>query len=154
MPKKQDTLQSDTITTHVFLDWKKYKKVWVACSAYTGLEVNLLNLLSLAPGEHPCWQGKDLGGGGGVRGWWGDRTKPWKWSEVTQSYPTLCNPMDCSLPGSSVHGIFQASVLEQVAISFSRGSSPPRDWTRVSRIVGRRFTIWATREVKTLKRCP
>ena len=40
-------------------------------------------------------------------------------SEVTQSCPTLCDPMDCSLPGSSVHGIFQARVLEQVAISFS-----------------------------------
>ena len=43
-------------------------------------------------------------------------------SEVTQSCPTLCNPMDCSLPGSSVHGIFQARVLEWVAISFSRVS--------------------------------
>ena len=67
-------------------------------------------------------------------------------SEVAQSCPTLCNPMDCSLPGSSVHGIFQARVLEWVAISFSRGSSRPRDWTQVSRIVGRHFTIWATRE--------
>ena len=54
--------------------------------------------------------------------------------------------MDCSLPGSSVHGIFQARILEWVAISFSRRSSRPRDWTRVSHIVGRRFTIWATRE--------
>ena len=44
-------------------------------------------------------------------------------SEVAQSCPTLCDPMDCSLPGSSVHGIFQARVLEWVAISFSRGSS-------------------------------
>ena len=60
--------------------------------------------------------------------------------EVTQSCPTLCEPKDCSLPGSSVHGIFQARVLEWVAISFSRGSSQPRDRTRVSHIVGRRFT--------------
>ena len=44
-------------------------------------------------------------------------------SEVSQSCPTLCNPMDCSLPSSSVHGIFQARILEWVAISFSRGSS-------------------------------
>ena len=51
---------------------------------------------------------------------------------VAQSCPTLCNPMDCTLPGSSVHGISQASLLEWVAISFSRGSSQPRDWTRVS----------------------
>ena len=60
------------------------------------------------------------------------------WSEtlVAQSGPTLCKPMDCSLPGSSVLGIFQTRVLEWVAISFSRGSSWPRDWTRVSHIVG------------------
>ena len=48
-------------------------------------------------------------------------------SEVAQSCPTLCDPMDCSLPGFSVSGIFQATVLEWVAISFSRGSSQPRD---------------------------
>ena len=52
-------------------------------------------------------------------------------------------PMDYSLPGFSVHGIFQARVLEWVAISFSRGSSWPRDWTQVSCIAGRRFTLWA-----------
>ena len=66
-------------------------------------------------------------------------------SEVAQSYPTLCNPINCSLPGSSIHGIFQARVLEWVAISFSRGSSQPRDQTQVSHIAGRHFTIWATR---------
>ena len=59
--------------------------------------------------------------------------------------------MDCSLPGSSVHGIFQAIVLEWVAISFSRGSSQPRDRTRVFHIVDRRFTIWATEDTCTLK---
>ena len=48
-------------------------------------------------------------------------------SEVTQSSPTLCDPADCSLLGSSVHGILQARVLEWIAISFSRGSSQPRD---------------------------
>ena len=62
-------------------------------------------------------------------------------SEVAQSCPTLLNPMDCSLPGSSIHGIFQARVLESVAISFSRGSSQPRDQTGVSCIVGRCFTV-------------
>jgi len=50
-------------------------------------------------------------------------------SEVTQLCPTLLNPMDCSPPGSSIHGIFQARILELVAISFSRGFSRPRDWT-------------------------
>ena len=73
-----------------------------------------------------------------------------KWSEVAQSCPTLCNPVNCSLPGSSVHGIFQARVLEWVAISFSRGSSRPRDWTQVSLIVGRRFTFWAVPTAKYL----
>ena len=69
-----------------------------------------------------------------------------KWSEVAQSCPTLCDPMDCSPPGSSVHGIFQAWILEWVAFPFSRESSWPRDRTQVSRIVGRHFTVWATRE--------
>ena len=53
--------------------------------------------------------------------------------EVAQSCPTLCNPMNCSLPGSSVHGIFQTRVLEWVAISFPRGSFQRRDWTPVYR---------------------
>ena len=69
-------------------------------------------------------------------------------SEVAQSCPTLCDPTDCSLPGFSIHGIFQARVLEWIATSFSRGSSWPRDWTQVSRIAGRRFTIWANREAE------
>ena len=73
-----------------------------------------------------------------------------KWSEVTQSCPTLCNPMDCSLPGFSIHRIFQARVLEWVAISFSRGSSQPRNQTWVSCIAGRCFTLWATREANIL----
>ena len=60
-------------------------------------------------------------------------------SEATQLCLTLCDPMDCSLPGSSVHGIFKARVLEWVAMSFSRRSSRPRDRTHVSCIVGRRF---------------
>ena len=56
--------------------------------------------------------------------------------EVAQSCPTLCDPMDCSLPGSSVHGIFQGRILEWAAISFCRRSSWPRDWTQVSHIAG------------------
>ena len=61
--------------------------------------------------------------------------------KLAQSCPTLCDPMDCSLPRSSTHGILQARILEWVAISFSRRSSQPRDRSRVSRTVGRRFTI-------------
>ena len=67
---------------------------------------------------------------------------------VSQSCLTLCGPMDHSPPGSSVQGILQARRLQWVAISFSRRPSQPRDWTRISHIVGWRFTIWATREVK------
>ena len=58
----------------------------------------------------------------------------------------VCNPTDYNT-GSSAHGIFQARILEWVAISFSKVSSQPKDRTRVSHIVGRRFTFWATREV-------
>ena len=60
-------------------------------------------------------------------------------SEVAQSCPTLCDPRDCSPPGSSVHGILQARILEWVAISFSRGSSRPRNQTQVSHIASRCF---------------
>ena len=62
------------------------------------------------------------------------------------SVVSLCDPMDCSPPGSSVHEVFQARILERVAISFSMGSSQSRDQTQVSCIAGRFFTIWATRE--------
>ena len=61
-------------------------------------------------------------------------------SLVIRSCLTLCDPMDCSPPGFSVHGIFQARILEWVAISYSRGSSQPRDRTQVSCIAGRFFT--------------
>ena len=61
-------------------------------------------------------------------------------SEVAQLCSTLFDPVDCSLPGSSVHGILQARILEWVTISFSRGSSRPRDRTRVSCIGGDALT--------------
>ena len=60
--------------------------------------------------------------------------------------PWTCDPVDCSPPGSSVHGILQARVLEWAAISFSRGSSLSRDRNQVSCIAGRHFTLLATRE--------
>ena len=65
---------------------------------------------------------------------------------VAQLCPTLCDSVDCSPPGSSVHGILQARMLEWVAIPFSRGSSWLRDRTLVSCIAGRFFIAWATRE--------
>ena len=69
-------------------------------------------------------------------------------SEVAQWCLTLWDPMDCSLPGSSLHGILQARVLEWVAISFSRGSSQLRERTGVSHIPGKCFNLWATREAQ------
>ena len=71
------------------------------------------------------------------------------WSEVlgAQLCLTLCDPMDCSLSGSSVHGIPQTSILEWVTIPFSRESFWCKDRTQVSFIVGRFFTVWATKEV-------
>ena len=65
---------------------------------------------------------------------------------VAQSCLTLWNPIDCRLPGSSVHGILQARILEWVAIFSCRGSSRPRDWTQVSFIAG---IFWATREAQS-----
>ena len=66
--------------------------------------------------------------------------------KVDQLCPTLCDPMDCSLPGSSAHGILQTRILRWVAITSSMGSSQPRNQTGVSSIAGRFFTNWATRE--------
>ena len=65
---------------------------------------------------------------------------------VTQSCPTLCNLMDYSLSGSSIHGILQARILDWAAIPFSRGSSQSGDRTQVSCIAGRFFTVWARRD--------
>ena len=70
----------------------------------------------------------------------------WVSEWVAQSCPTLCDPKDGGPPGSSVRGIFQARILQWVAIPFSRGSSPPRYQTWVSHIASRLVTIWATRE--------
>ena len=73
------------------------------------------------------------------------------WNERTQSCLTLCDPMDCSPPGSSLYGILQARILEWVVIHFFTGSSQPReDQTWVSHIAGRFFTIWATREAPNI----
>ena len=62
-------------------------------------------------------------------------------AKLLQSCPTLCDLIDCSLPGSSVHGILQARILEWIAIPFSRRSSQPRDQTQDSHIADRFFTV-------------
>ena len=70
----------------------------------------------------------------------------YQFSSVAQSCLTLCDSMECRPPGSSVHGIFQARILERVAMPSSRGSFRPRDWTHVSCIAGVFFIHWATWE--------
>ena len=96
-----------------------------------------------SPGTIPNQWGYPAGGTGDGQG---HSLGSLSHSEVSQSCLTLCDSMDYSLPGSSVHGIFQARILEWVAIFFSRGSSQPRDQTRVSCTAGRLFTTWATRK--------
>ena len=78
-----------------------------------------------------------------------------QWSEVKWICSVVsdsCNPMDSSRPGSSIHGILHARILEWVAMSFCRGTSLPRDRTRVSRIAGRCFTLWATEGAVSVRR--
>ena len=74
----------------------------------------------------------------------------WKWKKVlvTQSCLTFGDPVECSSPGSSVHGILKRRTVEWVAISYSRGSSWPRDGAWVFCLAGRFFTLWATRDVE------
>ena len=90
-----------------------------------GLKLNIQKTKIMASGPITSWQ-----------------------SEVAQLCLTHCDPMDCSLPGSSVHGILQARILEWVATSFSRVSFPLKDPTWVSCIASRHFTFWATREAQ------
>ena len=94
------------------------------------------------------WERSELAGTVVPSGWRAAHLFSESESEVAQLCPTLCDPTNCSLQGSSIHGVFQARVLEWVAISFSRGSFPPRDRTQVSCIVGRCFTILAREMVK------
>ena len=68
---------------------------------------------------------------------------------VAQSCPTLCHPTNSSSPGSNIHEILQARILEWVAMPFFWGSSWPRDWSYVSCIAGGPFTFWATTELCT-----
>ena len=71
---------------------------------------------------------------------------------ITQLCLILCDPVDCSPPGSNVHGIIQARLLEWVAIPFSGGSSWPRDWTQVFCVAGWFFAIWATTDLAPSKK--
>ena len=101
----------------------------------------MLKILQARPQQYVNWELPDVQAG----------FRKGRESEVAQLSPTLCDPMDCSPPGSSIHGILQARVLEWVAISFSRGSSQPMDRTPVSHTTGRLFTVWATGEALVIQ---
>ena len=71
---------------------------------------------------------------------------------VTQSHPSFCDTINCSLPGISAHGILQTKILEWISMPFSMGSSWSKDSAQVSYIAGQSFTFWATREALQLKK--
>ena len=122
-PDHQNTLEAPTKAGLLSLE---------VCSSYPGLCV-----------QSPCVNECHLAGSGGA-------SSGHPQNVVVQSLSHIwlfCDPMGCSLPGSSVHAILQARILEWVAISFSRGSSQPRDRTRVSCIGWWILYHWATREV-------
>ena len=124
--------QPDNGTTLLIRMWSGGKNTGDLCSVRSSLWAHAQRQYSCL--QSPKHSAETLGACGGQR------------KLVAHSCLTLCDPMDCSLPGSSVCGILQARVLEWVAISFSRGSSQSRNWTQISCIAGRFFTIWATRE--------
>ena len=132
--------------------WTPVQRPWAICWNWLG--IHFITVVPNLFGTRNWFHGRQFFHGAGVRG---DGFRmiqgltftvnfEVKWSELAQSCPTICNPVDCSWPGSSVHGILQARILEWVAISFSRESSQPRDQTLVSCMAGRCFILWATRE--------
>ena len=112
--------------------------LWISCNYHVGLQPKEGNAFeTLMEGFNTTTLGKGISGDHKSHSILAAESKRVSCSLCL----TLYNPMDCSLPDSSVHGIFQARILEWVAISFSRGSSPPRDQTQVSRIAGGFFTV-------------
>ena len=102
------------------------------CLQCSGYEIPLFQGRKM-PFSPPFWVRKRKFSGRVCWKWW-----IWARCMCAQLCPALCSLMDCSLPDSSVHGIFQARILEWVAISFSRGSLQPKDWTQVS-CIGRQM---------------
>ena len=123
--------------------WETSSSVWID---FTWVGHRLSNLQKLFPGPTLGYGAKVPQKGNGTRCPLVEDQRRKKESEVPQSCLTLCDPVDHSPPGFSVHGILQARIQEWVTISLSRGSSQPRDRTRVFHIRGRCFNLWATRE--------
>ena len=122
------------------ISWKRLYHCYLSCEIGEALIKYLKNIVNILA----------VGSGCGDLSEWSDTSLKYGSGLVTKSCLTVCDRMDYSLPGSSVHGILQARTLEWVAISFSRGSSQPRNQTQVSCIAGRFFTNWAIREYKSL----
>ena len=113
----------------------------------------------------PAWMGGSLEENGYMYTYaWDPSMSTWKYHNivnqvcrcclVTELYLTLCDSMDCSPPGSSVHGVFQARILDLVATSFSRRSSQPRNRTHVSSTGGRILYHWAFWEAPLISYTP
>ena len=120
----------------VSITWNNYSAVLII-GTWKPTDVMIIFLRSLG---FPCDSaGKESACNAGDMGSIPGLGSEMKWSELSQSCLTLWDPMNCSPPGSSIHGILQARILEWVAISFSKGTSQPRDRTRVSHIAGRCF---------------
>ena len=130
--------------------WFKPGELWFKspCSLHSWL----YNMWQSPPTPPHLYKGSRGVGGrqGGREGWIPAPAQETikKWVFIAQSCLTVWDPTDCGPPGSAVHRILQARILEWVAISFSRDSSPPKYRTPVSRIAGRLFTVWATREAQ------
>ena len=130
--------------------WNMHQHLRGHCSQGDGWDSGGWGATSEEPGLAEQRVCADLVGGKNKTGWWYPRQRSTSFIlrnllkakvKVAQSCLTLCDPM-----GYTVHGIFQARILEWVAIAFSRGSSQLRDRTWVSCIPGRCFNLWATRE--------
>ena len=153
---------------------KKWHPVWINCSKWQELRLGELILPSTKMKGYNDWWAYKWDSTGASPKWEGKSPRLCSWFSstawnalclpvvlthlpvkvkllVAQPCPTLRDPMDCSPPGFPVHSILQTRILEWVPIPFSRGSSQPRDQTRVSHIAGRFFTIWATREALILQ---
>ena len=110
------------------------------CSPLPGKTIELFFSTSPKTLVYEIWYGTSV-----QTSWAQHQVQDFLYVLVPRSCPTLCDLMDCSPPDSSIHGIFQARILEWGAISFSRGSPRPRDWIHLSRIAGRLVKVWATR---------
>ena len=113
-------------------------------SSWTGVSVEKRNLKSWE--RHRVFWRESLAGSRALGPWCHPSAVPNGQCAASLNVSTLWDPMDCSPPGSSVHGVLQARMLEQITMPSSREPSQPRDWTRVSRIAHGFFTVGAAGE--------